>query len=788
MITVLFCTQVIRAQNLPSYVPSDSLKGWWPFTGNAIDSSRIGNDGTVNGASLSSDRFGLANHAYSYGGSSNSITFPNLVFPFHRSTDASISLWVYLGSLTNSRNQATLVKSSLSTVNDYNRYNLYYRAGTGLVLDYRSSSSNMGSNLHTLNIKTSFPSYTWLHIVYTRQGNVYKLYYNGKLFNTFTDNSPSLPNSVGMILGDDPIGDLDFAGKLDDVGLWSRALSDCEVYHLYKSSLAGDAINLSGNTVFACRTDSLRISAMSGFKSYQWSNGQTSQNVYIHNAQTLSLIATDSANCTSYDTITAYMSHPIAKIIRTDSVTCFGARNGAIFSSGTNGKMPYTYRWNNGAQTSQVGSLDTGKYTLVLTDSFGCRDTVSSRVYQPQKLLIQSLRQDSVTCFGYSDGAYKVACSGGISPYTKLWSTGDTTDSISNRTAGAFTFFLRDAHACKDSLKVQVSQPDPLQAKIIRSDSVTCFGGSDGQLSSTVLGGTGPYTYQWDDSQQQKSAVAGGLKSGTYNLKVKDRHQCSDTVMGQVKEPTKLTAKIVKIDSVSCYGLQNGGLLGAASGGIIPYTYSWNTAPAQNSAQATHLGKGRYLLTVSDYKGCKDTVSAFVPENNLPIPVHIVSKKYVLQGEVVQLKTDLNEPEISYNWSPVSSFGSQSTFEQPHLRVDNTMQVAVEIQNKAGCKGTDTTTLVVILPLTKWLPTAFTPNDDHLNEYFGLPDFFEIVQFDIFNRWGEKLFSGSAEHPYWDGKYQGEYVEEGMYLYQIKTRLKGDASIFDVSGMVLLLR
>ncbi|MFN5209123.1 MAG: hypothetical protein ACK5D8_06480, partial [Bacteroidota bacterium] len=89
---LLGLTAAAVAQNVPSYVPTNGLVGWWPFNGNANDESGNGNNGTVNGAVLATDRFGNANSAYSFDGIDNTIQYSN-TFVFNQQNDASISLW-----------------------------------------------------------------------------------------------------------------------------------------------------------------------------------------------------------------------------------------------------------------------------------------------------------------------------------------------------------------------------------------------------------------------------------------------------------------------------------------------------------------------------------------------------------------------------------------------------------------------------------------------------------------------------------------------------------------------
>jgi len=106
-----FCALFVYAQqNIPSYVPSSGLVGWWPFTGNAIDSSGNGNNGTVNGAVLVADRFGNINRAYNFDGTSSFISVSNnQTINFQSGNQFTFSYWINAASL--SSNQISLILS-----------------------------------------------------------------------------------------------------------------------------------------------------------------------------------------------------------------------------------------------------------------------------------------------------------------------------------------------------------------------------------------------------------------------------------------------------------------------------------------------------------------------------------------------------------------------------------------------------------------------------------------------------------------------------------------------------
>ena len=238
---VLFVIPIGISQNLPSYVPTDGLVAYYPFNGNANDESGNGNHGTVNGATLTSDRNDVQNSSYSFDGLDDyiSINSNNNQLDFFGNCCITISAWI---KLDNADNQYSILTNS-----DYNNIHqqyalkvesnskLYFLAGDKLFesngINYSSSSINNGQ---------------WTHTLVSYDGNKLKLYLNGNLDyeNQIIDNFPESPSSVAFIGNSWGANNDFFPGQIDDVGIWNRALTEKEIQNLYTSS-TGD-IKLNG--------------------------------------------------------------------------------------------------------------------------------------------------------------------------------------------------------------------------------------------------------------------------------------------------------------------------------------------------------------------------------------------------------------------------------------------------------------------------------------------------------------------------------------------------------------
>jgi opacity protein-like surface antigen len=225
---LLGLTATSVAQNVPSYVPTNGLVGWWPFNGNANDESGNGNNGTVNGAVLSSDRFGNGNKSYNFNGTQNI----NI-------TNSSIAAF-----LNNSFTCVAWFKTSSNLPGDIVRYdNCVTESGWGLRIGYNNPGQIQGLEFDN----TRNPNFVTSNNVYN-DGNwhlaVFKRDVSAMKDALFIDNQFITETSFSTVYNIDITGhplfigagcDF-FNGDLDDIGIWNRALNQQEITNFFNSS------------------------------------------------------------------------------------------------------------------------------------------------------------------------------------------------------------------------------------------------------------------------------------------------------------------------------------------------------------------------------------------------------------------------------------------------------------------------------------------------------------------------------------------------------------------------
>jgi|688.fasta_scaffold188473_3 hypothetical protein len=236
LIAVIILATSAFAQ-VPNYVPTNGLVGWWPFDGNANDESGNGNNGVVNGAVLTTDRFGVADKSYAFSNDDITVNMQNSIF----SNDFSISTWVLLDNFNNTYPTFITQENSYLTMQFSNSTNPpvvnFYFLNNYQIPGQQVEDGTVNGGVIALN--------NWINVVIVNNNNINQLYINGVYVSS--SNSPSILQGIGLgnflkFGNGDELPLEEFNGKLDDIGIWNRALTDCEIKDLYNSQLG------SGNT------------------------------------------------------------------------------------------------------------------------------------------------------------------------------------------------------------------------------------------------------------------------------------------------------------------------------------------------------------------------------------------------------------------------------------------------------------------------------------------------------------------------------------------------------------
>ncbi|MBN4062409.1 choice-of-anchor J domain-containing protein, partial [Bacteroidales bacterium AH-315-I05] len=358
------------------------------------------------------------------------------------------------------------------------------------------------------------------------------------------------------------------------------------------------------------------VSGTSTPYTYAWSNGATGATASNLVAGNYTVTVTDASACTVDTSVT--ITQPASALSVTTSSTnetSFGANDGTATATPSGGTSPYSYSWSNAATTQTISGLTPGTYTVTITDANGCTASGSTVVNSFVCNLTVTITATDETSVGGNDGAATATPAGGTSPYTYDWSTTGTTQTISGLAPGTYSVTVTDNSGCTTNGSVVVNSFICNLTITVSATDETGAGNDDGTTTATPSGGSSPYTYLWDDSNNQTTATATGLAAGTYNVTVTDASGCTATGSAIVNASgCAMTATAAESSAINCNGGTDGAAMATPAGGTSPYTYMWNDVNNQTGQTATGLGAGTYNVTVTDFLNCTATASVTLNE------------------------------------------------------------------------------------------------------------------------------------------------------------------------------
>lgn len=324
---------------------------------------------------------------------------------------------------------------------------------------------------------------------------------------------------------------------------------------------------------------------------------------------------------------------------------------------------------------------------------------------------------------------------------------------------------------------------------------------------SVQLGGpntTPGAVYSWEGGPVSSLTTPTTITTqpGTYTLTV-DNQGCTATDEVEVDQSADVPELFIVISDVSCFGNSDGLVsVDSVAGGVEPYSFSLNGGPFGSISQFDGLGPGSYEITVIDANGC-ETPASFTVTEPQEVTVEIVGN---FEGDdpIIDLGDNLVLSILSTPSSGQldtiiwSTQGLDSCATCPEITVAPTQQTVYTVQvNEDGCSASDDITVLVEKKRPVYVPNAFSPNDDGLNDIFTIYASDKIVSkvksFIVFNRWGEtvyqyKDFIPSLNPTYgWDGRLRGKVMQPAVFTWFAELEfIDGRIEVF--KGDVTLIR
>ena len=359
---------------------------------------------------------------------------------------------------------------------------------------------------------------------------------------------------------------------------------------------------------------------------YNWSSGQTSQDVINIGAGGYFLNITDAFNCI-IDTLIFVNEPPVINATtNTIDASCFGTNTGSVSIQVVGGNPPYVIDWG----SVDTGAMYSGIFPFQITDATACIYANTVTILQNDSIGISFVKSD-VKCYGESTGAIdiQILLGSGTPPYAYEWSGpnlfSSSSEDINNLIAGIYTLLVTDANSCIKQVQVVVDEPTPLNqiVNITTSDytgyHIACKGDNSGWVNIDVDGGYIPFSYAWNTGSVSDSIF--GLYVGNYQVTIIDGIGCRIEYALTLQEPSsEMVGNISSIRDynsfdITCYGNSDGAIEEVVTGGAGIYTYQWNNG--MNSSSIFNLPAGYYEVIVYDNNGClwMDSITLYQPDS-----------------------------------------------------------------------------------------------------------------------------------------------------------------------------
>lgn len=592
-------------------------------------------------------------------------------------------------------------------------------------------------------------------------------------------------------------------------------------------------IDLGNDTIIICEGDTLVLNAGGGFMAYYWQNGSTDSTFTVTEEGLYSVLVFGAGGCMGGDSL--YVDVSIIDVyLGADTTICIG--DTIVFDPGGGYQ---SYLWQNGSQSQQFTAWETGYYWVQVGNG-ECSDIDSVYLYVDDPAIGLFIGNDTIIC-----ASDEITLSPGGVYNSYLWSTGDTTETITVSLPG--TYSLEVVSGCgtaSDQITIgNWPYPDPG----LGDDINLCY-----NESVTLQPSLGFLSYVWQDNSTLPNFLV--TQSGLYYVFVTDFHGCqgTDSVYVDIATIVDIGEDSLNLCTGSTINLNAGNnfdfytwstgengipSISITTGGMysvsVNYTFGCPsedsvyiteypvpvaaitgdnafcsgdsvilTAPAGNYNYTWFLDNlpistepyieveqgGNYSVTMENLCG-QDNETLSVQENGLPV-VYLGENLTLFPGESVTL--EVNSGYETYEWNNEAGIGNTLTISYEDIMPDDSVFIQINVIDGNSCKNSDE---IVIEIYNVTVYKVITPNGDGKNDIFKPDDEgwsgINEHSMTVFNRWGEKVWESSNFPDGWDGKQNGRFVSDGTYFWvlevfygprNLKKVYKGSLTVLDTQN------
>ncbi len=378
---------------------------------------------------------------------------------------------------------------------------------------------------------------------------------------------------------------------------------------------------------------------------YLWiQSGQTTPAITNLCAGTYYVRITDSVGCSFVDSVIITSPAPLLANQTIKAASC-SICDGEISIVPSGGVPPYSILWNTGSTSANLTSLCAGIYTATITDA-NCSQKIVIPLNTQNGPTVTATSTD-IACNDSCNGTAVAIPSGGLTPYTVLWSNGATNLSLANLCAGTYLAQVKGADGCASSTSVTIVQQPSVFVNLGIVNDPLCNGSANGTITVVPNGGTLPYSYSWTPSVGTTATIL-GLTANTYSVVVTDANGCKASRSATLIDPPALTISHVVTNS-SCNSTPDGSIDVTVGGGTTPYVFQWSGASMATTEDLTNVLSGDYIITVTDLHGCRIADTATIKPNQF-ITADAGRDTTFCQASTYILNASKSVNAISYKW------------------------------------------------------------------------------------------------------------------------------------------